>query len=113
MIGPGILERHVRQFLITDTAYMRVQEGFATAEYKRLVTRAKRAAWLRILINISENPRIVEGGEERELDSDDEGDDGVWSAYEDFVNPLWKLQLAPGKYAVLDMVIDMLPSPPS
>jgi hypothetical protein len=51
------------------------------------------------------------GGEIRECDTDDETDSGVTAAELDFVNPIWKCQLARPDGKPFDILVRMLGKP--
>ena len=70
----------------------------AHADLRSIRDIALQLRWRRMLVfgAYREAAKIRQGGGEiRDADSEDETDEGIWNPYLNWVNPLWKLQLAP------------------
>ena len=112
----GELER-VR---IPAVARRHILECLAGSFQKRLYLihqRARMNAWWRILYERAGSSILIRDdtdGQVRECDTDDESESGVFDAYLNFVNPLWKLKLArPLGSRPVEIVMTMLGKPPT
>ena len=100
---------HIRRFLVYDNCYERWESGVAVLELREIHRVALFKIWSQILLAPSNGVYVRDGmsGAIRECDSGDETDSGVADAELDYVNPLWRLQLArprgkiPGPFQVL------------
>ena len=105
--SPPVVRRHIQGCL-------------AGSFQKRLYLihqRARMNAWWRILYERAGSTILVRedtDGQVREYDTDDESESGVFDAYWNFVNPLWKLKFArPLDSKPVEIVVTMLGKPPT
>ena len=106
-------------FLAGEACYAHMVTGSARSALRRVEQDANRTAWHRVLLG-NRGPTVRDrDGTIRDCDSSDEDSDDVIDVNLDFVNPLWKLQLAWQEcthvsaygipsHSILRTVIDML-----
>lgn len=92
--------------------FQRVQQ----VDLREIHRRVNLKVWRRFLLGNMHHMYVREwrhgiGGEIRECDTDDETDSGVTAAELDFVNPIWKCQLARPDGKPFDILVRMLGKP--
>ena len=95
-IFDGMLVHEIKwilmQYLIGKELTERVKSGGWLSDLRKIKITAVHEVWRRYLLG--ESPTIIDEDWDRLVDTDDELEDGVWDAYLNYRNKLWKLQLA-------------------
>ena len=88
-----------------------LRAGRAQAQLRQMYSTAMETRWMKMLVfGFRQRVYIRDGmtGLTRLADSDDEDEEGVWDAHLDYVNPLWKMQLAGGPRPPMEILIKFL-----
>ena len=88
-----------------------LRAGRAQAQLRQMYSNAIQIRWKEMLLvgfrdRVYIRDRMT--GLTRLADSDDEDEEGVWDAHLDYVNPLWKMQLAGGPRPPMEILIKFL-----
>ena len=89
----------VGAFLIHDSLLARLRTGRAQADLLKIKNHALWKRWTRVLVFGTHRGAYIRDqhdGQIRLAESDDETDMGSLDPHLDYINPLWKLQLAQG-----------------